>query len=307
MTIDGAIEEFLKYKSSYCERRTVEDYREKLGYFRAYLDGLGCITLSELASDARILCSYVSFLRSGVLKNVSVRSYYRSVKVFCRWLLDEEYIQADLTKKVKLPKDDSRIIEPLTAEEVRRLDACLDRKELQGLRNYCMVHLMLDCGLRLGDVVKLSQAQLRLDNGYLIAANSKNRKSRAVLVPAFLADELKTYIFRAMPGYNELFLSSRSREPVTGDTVRSMIQKLKKAAGISRLHAHLLRHTFATSYVAGGGNLEFLRLYLGHSDYNITRHYLHLANQQQVIRQDIYRLDPVFFQTPYCYSVQKSP
>ena len=49
----------------------------------------------------------------------------------------------------------------------------------------------------------------------------------------------------------------------------------------------------------GGGNLESLRILLGHYDYSVTRIYLHLANQFFVMDSDIYRLDPVLFRTSY--------
>ncbi|WP_081820350.1 tyrosine-type recombinase/integrase [Robinsoniella sp. KNHs210] len=65
------------------------------------------------------------------------------------------------------------------------------------------------------------------------------------------------------------------------------------------MHPHLLRHTFATSYIIGGGNLEMLRLLLGHYDYNVTRNYLHLAYQYMILNADIYKLDSVFFKTTY--------
>jgi len=61
----------------------------------------------------------------------------------------------------------------------------------------------------------------------------------------------------------------------------------------------LLSHTFVTSYIMGGGNLETLRILMGHSDYSVTRMYLHLAAQYQIMDTDIYRLDPVFFKKTY--------
>lgn len=62
---------------------------------------------------------------------------------------------------------------------------------------------------------------------------------------------------------------------------------------------HLCRHTFATSYIKGGGNIEMLRLLLGHSDYKTTKMYLHLAQQAELLHEDIYPLDPVFFKRFY--------
>ncbi|MDE7323162.1 MAG: site-specific integrase [Lachnospiraceae bacterium] len=64
---------------------------------------------------------------------------------------------------------------------------------------------------------------------------------------------------------------------LSADCITDLFARLKKDSGISRLHAHLLRHTFATSYLVGGGNLEFLRVFLGHSDYNVTRGYSQLT------------------------------
>ena len=70
---------------------------------------------------------------------------------------------------------------------------------------------------------------------------------------------------------------------------------LKKKMGIDRIHPHLCRHTFATAYIIGGGSLEMLRLLLGHSDYEVTRSYLHLAHQCQLLHSDVYYLDPIYF------------
>lgn len=96
-----------------------------------------------------------------------------------------------------------------------------------------------------------------------------------------------------------LFLSLRSSEPITADAVKHLFTKLKKESGIKRLHAHLLRHTFATSYLIGGGNLEFLRVFMGHSDYNVTKIYSQLAAESKMLGVDVYHLDPIFFKKGY--------
>lgn len=62
-----------------------------------------------------------------------------------------------------------------------------------------------------------------------------------------------------------------------------LFQDLKTKSGITRLYPHLLRHTFATNYIYNGGNLEVLRVLLGHSTISITQIYIHLASQMHII------------------------
>lgn len=69
------------------------------------------------------------------------------------------------------------------------------------------------------------------------------------------------------------------------NTVKQVFQKLKKQTGILRLHAHLLRHTFATNYLVDGGDLETLRLLMGHSDLQVTMMYLHLAENKKLLQR----------------------
>ena len=78
-----------------------------------------------------------------------------------------------------------------------------------------------------------------------------------------------------------------------------MFARIRKATGINRLKPHLLRHTFATSYIIGGGDLETLRIYLGHASYEVTQNYLHIAQVYSTMGSDIYRLDNIFFKRGY--------
>ena len=59
-----------------------------------------------------------------------------------------------------------------------------------------------------------------------------------------------------------------------------------KKKGFSRIYPHLLRHTFATNFVYNGGNLEVLRVLMGHSTINITQIYIHLAAQMHLVNDN---------------------
>ena len=205
----------------------------------------------------------------------------------------------DYLKGVRLPLDDSVPKVVLYSDEVRKIDSCFDMLTEKGQRNYCMFHLMLDCGLRSQEVRHLRYEDIDRERNIIHILDSKGCKSRITLIPDFLIHEIDHYMLLRVRSSDMLFLSLRSNEPVTADSVKHLFSRLKKESGIKRLHAHLLRHTFATSYLIGGGNLEFLRVFMGHSDYNVTKIYSQLAAESKMLGVDVYHLDPIFFEKGY--------
>lgn len=125
------------------------------------------------------------------IKNVSLHTYYRAVRVFCLWLFQEGFLDCDITQRIKLPKDDSEIVIPLTKDEVAAIDYYIINSEL-ALRNCCIFHLMLDCGLRRQEVINLTSDCIRKNT--LTIRNSKNNKSRIVLLPDFLRLNINNYL-----------------------------------------------------------------------------------------------------------------
>lgn len=182
---------------------------------------------------------------------------------------------------------------------MKKIDACFDMCTQKGRRNYCIFHLMLDCGLRSQEVRHLRHEDIDRDRNIIHILNSKGCKSRITPVPDFLVREIDAYTKQYGRTSGFLFASLRTGKPLTKDALKHVFTKLKKESGIGRLHAHLLRHTFATSYLIGGGNLEFLRVFMGHGDYNVTKIYSQLAAESKMLGVDVYRLDPVFFRKGY--------
>ena len=152
---------------------------------------------------------------------------------------------------------------------------------------------MLDMGLRRNEVVSYSRDNLIPEKG-IMNVLGKGNKYRIVPVPKRLVDHLMAYHDF---GYETFEHYHGGR--ITEHTINQLFRHLKTSSGVERVYPHLLRHTFATSYMIGGGNLEYLRILMGHTDYNVTRNYLHLASQFQLMGADIYKLDAIFFQKGY--------
>lgn len=283
MKLKEAAAEFLEDRSSYCALKTLENYRFHLERF------LDFAPEELLALDASIVRSYVIRMRVEGIRSVTINSYMRSVKVFCRWLYEEGYLEYNASRNVKLPRPDPKIKQPLSAEEVN-----LILRELYSPRDRLIFRLMLDAGLRESEVCNLKQTDIDLENNLLLIRNSKFNRNR--IVP--LCPRLKLWLQYYKSG-GEYIVLDRHGNKLNPEAIKQIFYKLKKHTGITRVHAHLCRHTFATSYIMGGGNLEKLRVMLGHSDYNVTKTYLQLAAEYEIVKYPIYQLEPVFFETGY--------
>lgn len=296
MNVNECMEEFKSYVASYCSEMTVEYYNINLRLFSNYLiSTYGNILMDINVLQKKDFIGYITFHRSRSVRNTSVRTYARAVKVFLRYCYNEGYLLEDITRNVKYPKSDNKLIAPLSSGRASALHDEIFTGNFPE-RNLCIFHLMLDCGLRLSEVVNLNHNDIDFDNKLLVVRCSKNNKSRIVPLPELVRSLLYCYYdtqpFRLYDDDSVFLTESGCR--ITKNAISMMFYKLKKID--SEIHPHLLRHTFATSFILGGGSLEVLRVLLGHSDYNVTREYLHIAGQFAIVNYDIYKLDNIFFQ-----------
>lgn len=290
MTNVQLYEEFLLEKTLSAAPRTLQYYKENLIKFNNYVN-VALHGKPYAAITKQDYSRYLLHLKKTGIKNTSLATYHRAVRTFCNWLLDNSYIDTAFTK-VKLPRPDPGMILPLSVPEVQLIDNYI-KTTMYPIRNYLIFHLMLDCGLRRQEVINLTWQDLHLLENYIVVRNSKYNKNRLVPLPDFLVK-----YFIVLPKGGTTVLTRNGLDAITESAVKNLFRRLRKRT-VQRLHPHLLRHTFATSYICGGGNMEFLRLYLGHADYAITKNYLHISYQMQVTGYQIYQLDSIFFKTFY--------
>lgn len=294
---------FIRSRSAYCSPATLVTYRNHLDIFFTYLEThygktVNHLTFDDIGNDDLFNDFVLELRQVKSSRNVTVRSYCRTLKAFLRYCYENNYCR-DYLKGVKLPPDDSSPKVILYADDVAKIDLLFDKSVLKGIRNYCIFHLMLDCGLRSQEVRNLKCEHVDRQRNVLHILNSKGNKSRITLIPDFVISSIDSYLSMCSRSSGYVFYSLTSDVPLSPDSITDLFARIKKESGINRLHAHLLRHTFATSYLVGGGNLEFLRVFLGHSDYNVTRGYSQLAAECKMLGVNVYHLDPIFFTKGY--------
>lgn len=305
MNVQMAYNLFLVDRESYCSDKSILYYRENILKFMNFLsDRIGSAPdLIECDAISReLVLAYLSQLRGTGCKNTSINTYFRAAKVFLNYCIDEGYCLPDVLRKIKFLKKDNDPVIPLTQVEVDSIDGLFNDRTESGLRNLCIVHLMLDAGFRCGDVVSLKFSNISFSGNYL-TVKGKGSKFRTVLLCPKLKKLLSHYLikFRAYDPKDDypVFVKVGSNEPINSNVIKQLFARIKKTSEIDRVHPHLLRHTFATSYIVGGGSMEFLRLMMGHEDYETTKIYLHLAQEVKMLHSDIYKLDSSFFEVGY--------
>lgn len=298
MYYKDSIDIFLLYIMSYCSKETVEYYKINLRMFSNYLMGVKGSLKFDVNEIKKVdYVGYIAHCRGKGIKNVSVRTYARAVKVYLRYCYNEGYMLENVTLNVKVPKSDRRLIMPLNSKEVTALRRYAGKSPCYK-RDWCIIGLMIDCGLRLEEVVGLNIDDIDYENNTISIINSKNNKSRIVPLPSGLRQDIENYRSYCVTHYNyngctALILNRSYNKRISHSSIKIMFSRLKEC--VPRVHAHLLRHTFATSFILGGGTLEVLRVLMGHADYNVTKEYLHIASQMRLTDFDIYKLDEVYF------------
>ena len=271
MTYTEALEEFLldgKLKGN--SKHTYIYYQRVLGYFQKDMDieRVEQITLS-------VCKQWLLSLMERELTSASVQSYVRGLRAFLHWLYNNDYLPIDISERFRLPKAQRKVIDILTPNEVRQLIDCFDVSNYHELRNLCICLLMVDSGLRLNEAVTLQTSRFHLSDRYCIV-DGKCNKQRYVPIGELTAQYFTQYMM-VRPN-SRMLLCQIDGTPITITTMKDLFRKLKVKSGISRIHPHLLRHTFATRYLENGGNIYNLQIIMGHSTLDMVKKYLHLSN-----------------------------
>lgn len=258
---------------------TISWYKDQLTEFFDWL-------ISEDPADLNLLKfkQYGVFLKSQTKRNgdklssSSVHGAMRAVKAFYNFCIGEDYLD-DFSRQLRLPKVHCKEQLILDDQEILLLLKVLDNSAARNnQRNRCFVLLMLDSGLRRGEIPRININDISFPTRSMIV-RGKGSKQRLIPMGEKTCSQLLDYRlrFRSAAGGSEPFFLDQNGNRCSDNLVKLVFQRLKEETGIERLHPHLLRHTFATYYLADGGDLETLRLILGHSNIHTTQMYLHLA------------------------------
>jgi integrase/recombinase XerD len=248
---------------------TLEGYELELNIFAEKVKKR---TSEITAADVRVFLGKFQHLKlSSISRKLSV------LKSFFSWLAGEEIIQRDPTAKLKPPKEEKRLPKALTIEELEML-----RESCETVRQRAFIEVLYATGCRLSEVFQLNVKDIN-HQAMSCLVIGKGNKQREVYFSFKAMYHLQKYLKSRNDDCEALFITERKPyRRLSKRGIQREIKQIAKKAGIeSKVHPHVLRHTFATLTLNNGAELAAVQELLGHSSPDTTLRYARISEERK--------------------------
>ena len=271
----------LHKKSQGLSARTIHDYEYHVPYFFNHYaqkdltpENLKLAILKYFADLGNGYSAYTYNTRRKILKT------------FFLWVVSEGLLQLNPITSIKKRREDTK---PKAANEdiLKQLLDLINRKTFVGLRDYAILLITMDCGIRPSEVFGLNVSDVNIKSleVNIRASVSKTRVSRTLPLSPVTAETIKQLILNRHPAWDDntpLFCTEDGRKAVT-NTWRERLKVYGKQLGI-KITPYALRHSFAVMFLRCGGNVFSLQRMLGHSNLYMTKRYVSVS-QTDLVQQ----------------------
>lgn len=259
--------------------RTIEWHRENLHTLKVFLERQGLSTAPKLITTRVLKENYIlHMLETLSLSPVTINGRIRTLRAFCAYLVDEAVLDRNPAQSLLPLKTRKTIIDTFTIEQIRALLGHADRKTFTGLRDYTIMLLLLETGMRVSELESIRLQDIHWTDSRILILG-KGDKERLVPFQRQVKHVLKRYLASRgeIPGEDHVFVTIENM-PMMKRTIQERIQDYGKAAQLQgvRVSPHTFRHTFAKMYIKNGGDAFSLQAILGHTTLEMVRHYVNL-------------------------------
>lgn len=203
------------------------------------------------------------------------------IRSFYRFLVLEDYLEADPCELLESPQTGFHLPEVLTLEEVDNLIGSIDLSTREGQRNRAILETLYSCGLRVSELCNLKLSDLYLEEGF-IKVEGKGSKQRLVPISPRAVHELQLYFIdrntmKIGREYEDFVFISQKGKNISRIMVFHIIKVAAGIVGLTKnVSPHTFRHSFATHLLEGGANLRAIQCMLGHESIGTTEIYTHI-------------------------------
>lgn len=276
MRLDTGIRSYHRHQRAVLRPRTLNDRRYTLEAFCEHTNN------PQLRS---VKAKHISdWLASMDVSAATVRQRLSAVRCFFRWALEQRLVKIDPTATLRSPRQPRSAPRSFTLEQIRRLDAALP-----DARAVLIIALMLDMGLRAGEVARLELADLDLFSG-VARIVGKGGHERLLPITPMVRSRLDVYLNERGRGAGPLIRSKNDpRLGIRVNRITNMVGEWMTDAGVKESRydgrsAHALRHSTAENLYRHGVDLRTIAAALGHASPTTTWIYLRHTHSVEDLR-----------------------
>lgn len=252
---------------------------DKIDISKVDIDLLKTVTLSDLYA-------FIVYCKNERGNNSATRARKVStLRIFFKYLTVQEHLlDVNPAEMLESPKIKQSLPKHLSLDDSLKLLNSVIGNNSE--RDYCILTLFLNCGMRLSELVSLNITDIKADGSLVITG--KGNKERLVYLNSACLNAINDYL-KVRPtediNYNDrnaLFIS-RNKRRISNKTVQHIVKTHLEKAGLGDMgySTHKLRHTAATlMYQLGDVDIRVLKEILGHANLGTTQIYTHVANKQ---------------------------
>lgn len=234
--------------------------------------------------------SYISYMARDLRSSPATRARkIASIRVFFKYLTSKaKLIESNPAQDLETPKLEKRMPKYLSLDESKKLlDVTLNTDERNNIRDYAIITLFLNCGMRLSELVNININDIDFSEAKMTVIG-KGNKERTIYLNKACLNALHSYLSirphtrLKLNSRDALFLSER-KERISTRTVQQIVKNELHKAGLGnkKLSTHKLRHTAATlMYQYGNVDIRALQALLGHESISTTEIYTHVNDER---------------------------
>lgn len=266
---------------------TLAAYRRDLTDYSNFLKERGRDVGGVRPAD---ILQYVEILKRKGLAEATVARRVSALRVFHKFAVREGFSPKLPTTELGSVRRSMRLPKAATVREIELLLSKAIGRDPYGLRDRAILELLYGSGLRVSELTQLNVEDVDLEVGQL-RCTGKGDRQRVVPVGGASREALSEYLRSGRPSLAgkraspALFLNARGGR-ISRQTCWKIIKRYAALAGLTDLHPHSLRHSFATHMLEAGAELRVVQELLGHADISTTQIYTHVSREHL---KEVYR------------------
>ncbi|MFD2288652.1 tyrosine-type recombinase/integrase [Pedobacter petrophilus] len=262
-----------------CSQHTVSSYQTDLNQFNEYVNSTFNLTVSEVKHTH--LRSYMVDLMENNKSETTINRKISALRSFYKFLMKEGRMEQNPTVLLKAPKIPKRL--PVFVD-AQKMDQLLDSESyfdqsFPSLRDHLVIELLFGTGIRLAELISLKETDIDIYSSTIKVLGKRN-KERIIPVAKPLIDQLHTYVDqKKLQKFDNntfnLIVTNTGAVAYPKLVYRIVTSYLNHVSTNEKKSPHVLRHSYATTLLNAGADLNAIKELLGHASLAATQVYTH--------------------------------